>query len=138
MMSDDIADALDLVPMQPEQATLTPINQVIKVEMVKGNTEFDTAKGGIENVIKIGTEAMNDLIDLAKLSQDPRSYRVLTELLGAMTSANKELAEIKAREVEVRLKEDKGDKPDTVNNNLLVTTPELLEMLKRKGITSDS
>jgi hypothetical protein len=81
---------------------------------------------------------MNDLIDLAKLSQDPRSYRVLTELLGAMTSANKELAEIKAREVEVRLKEDKGDKPDTVNNNLLVTTPELLEMLKRKGITSDS
>lgn len=139
MMSDDIADALDLVPMEPEKATLTPLNTVIKVDVVKGNTDFQTAKHGIENVIKIGTEAMNDLIDLAKLSQDPRSYRVLTELLSAMTSANKELAEIRAKEVDVELKEIKKDAPDTVNNNLFVgSTSEILEILKKKGITSDN
>ena len=51
-----------------------------------------------------------------------------------MTTANKELMEIKSKEVEIRHKEEKAEGPKTVNQNLFVglTTAELVTMLQKK------
>lgn len=134
-MHNDISDALDMSPLQPESAELVPlVNNSLVVQHVQGETEYETAKGNVENILKVGTNAMNDLLDLAKLSQDPRSYRVLTELLTAMTAANKDLMEIKLKEVEIRKKDVDADSPKTVNNNLFVgSTSEILEILNKKN-----
>lgn len=134
-MNNEIADALDVTPIQPETTDLVPlINNPLVVEYVKGNTEFDTAKGNVENILRVGTNAVNDLLDLAKLSQDPRSYRVLNEMLATLTTANRELMEIKLKEVEIRKMEQEEDKPQTVNNNLYVaSTSEIIELLQRKN-----
>lgn len=134
-MDNDISDALDLTPIQPESSELVPlINNPLVVQHVEGSNEYETAKGNVENILRVGTNAMNDLLDLAKLSQDPRSYRVLTELLTAMTAANKDLMEIKLKEVEIRKKDVDSDGPQTVNNNLFVgSTSEILEILNKKA-----
>lgn len=134
-MDNDISDALDLTPIQPESSELVSlINNPLVVQHVEGSNEYETAKGNVENILRVGTNAMNDLLDLAKLSQDPRSYRVLTELLTAMTAANKDLMEIKLKEVEIRKKDVDSDGPQTVNNNLFVgSTSEILEILNKKA-----
>jgi hypothetical protein len=125
MSDDSIANALDLTPLEPIKQS---------VIAVKSENDYETAKGNMHNVIDVGTRAMTDLADMAQQSQDPRVYRVLTELISAMTTANKELMEIKSKDVEIRHKEERADGPKTVNQNLFVgmTTAELVTMLQKK------
>lgn len=125
MSNDSIATALDLTPLEPTKKELIA---------VKSDDDYQTAKGNMHNVIDVGTRAMTDLADMAQQSQDPRVYRVLTELISAMTTANKELMEIKSKEVEIRHKEEKAnDSPTTVNQNLFVgSTAELLKLMQKK------
>lgn len=125
MSNDSIATALDLTPLEPIKQQLVA---------VKSDDDYQTAKGNMHNVIDVGTRAMTDLADMAQQSQDPRIYRVLTELISAMTTANKELMEIKSKEVEIRHKEEKAnDSPTTVNQNLFVgSTAELLKLMQKK------
>jgi hypothetical protein len=125
MSDDSIANALDLTPLEPIKQS---------VIAVKSENDYETAKGNMHNVIDVGTKAMTDLADMAQQSQDPRVYRVLTELISAMTTANKELMEIKSKDVEIRHKEERADGPKTVNQNLFVgmTTAELVTMLQKK------
>ena len=104
-MSDSIATALDLTPLEPTKKELIA---------VKSDDDYQTAKGNMHNVIDVGTRAMTDLADMAQQSQDPRVYRVLTELISAMTTANKELMEIKSKEVEIRHKEEKANDSPTI------------------------
>lgn len=125
MSNDSIATALDLTPLEPTKKELVA---------VKTDNDYETAKGNMHNVIDVGTRAMTDLADMAQQSQDPRVYRVLTELISAMTTANKELMEIKSKEVDIRHKEEKTDNsPKTVNQNLFVgSTAELLKLMQKK------
>ena len=125
MSNDSIATALDLTPLEPTKKELIA---------VKSDDDYQTAKGNMHNVIDVGTRAMTDLADMAQQSQDPRVYRVLTELISAMTTANKELMEIKSKEVEIRHKEEKtDDSPTTVNQNLFVSTADLLKLMNQNN-----
>lgn len=121
-MSDDkIADSLNLMPLVPAKA---------EIKAIASDNEYNDAKGNMHNVINVGTAAMSELAFLAQSSQDPRVYRVLTELISAMTTANKELMEIKAKQVEIEQKQNKDNPPTTVNQNLFVgSTADLLKLL---------
>lgn len=126
-MSDDkIASALNLTPITPQSKQLVA---------VRTDDDYQTAKSNMHNVIDVGTAAMGQLASMAELSQDPRVYRVLTELISAMTTANKELMEIKAKDVEIKQAEQKpADQPTTVNQNLFVgSTAELLKLFQKRN-----
>ncbi len=124
-MSDDkIAESLDLTPLVPLKKD---------IDVIVCSDDYQTAKGNMQNVLSVGTNAMSQLASIAEMSQDPRVYRVLTELLSAMTTANRELMEIKMKEVEIKNAERKNDKPETINNNLFVgSTAELVALLQKK------
>ena len=124
MSNDKIAQALDLTPLEPVKPPIVA---------VKDDNDYLTAKGNIHNVLDVGTAAMGELAEMARLSQDPRVYRVLTELISAMTTANKELMEIKQKDVEIQNKQNQLDSPQTVNQNLFVgSTADLLQLLHGK------
>lgn len=122
-MSNDVntlATALDMTVVEPERPTL-PVAQ-------SGGDEYTNAKANMEAVVQVGNQALAELADMAFRSQDPRVYRVLTELIQAMVTANKETMEIKKTQVELE-----GDnQPQKVQNNMFVgSTAELAEMLKQ-------
>lgn len=123
MQDDKIAEALDLTPLIPQKKELT---------FVKSDDDYQMAKGNMENVIDVGTNALSELASMANLSQDPRVYRVLTELISAMTTANKELMDIKLKQVNIEQKQQKDNSPQTVNQNLFVgSTAELVKLLEK-------
>lgn len=125
-MSKTISDALDLVPLETENPVVPFVQpQIQKVQQ----DEYEAAKENMENVVSIGTTALTELAQMANASQDPRVYRVLTELISAMTTANKEIIEMKKSNHEINLtKEHKSEK---VQNNLFVgSTAELVKMLE--------
>ena len=121
-MTDEIAKALDLTPLVPDKK---------EIKSIKGSNEYETAKGNMEQILDVGQQAVGELYELAKLSQDPRVYRVFTELISAMTTANKELMEIKKVDTEVKEIERVKDQPQTINQNLFVgSTAELSKFLE--------
>lgn len=118
-MTDTIADALDLVPLQTDNK---------KLEVVKNQDEYKAAKENMDTIIAVGTTALSELSTMANVSQDPRVYRVLTELIAAMVTANKEMIEMKKTNKEIQ---DDGEQK-TVQNNLFVgSTADLAKMLEQ-------
>lgn len=130
---DPISKALDLTPLsripQPE-----PVAQIIPIaDQEQITDDFEYARGNLISVIEKGQEALTGIVDVAGMSQHPRSFEVVATLINAVTSANKDLLELQKRKKDLLKREDsKG--PSTQNNNLFVgSTAELLKMIKAKN-----
>jgi len=119
-MSNEIAKALDLQPIEE--------NKQSKVDSNLSN-DYEFARGNLYDVISRGQEAIVDMLDIAKQSQHPRSFEVLSQLLKTVVDANKDLLEINQRQKNLEKQDNKN--PQTINNNLFVgSTAELQKMLK--------
>lgn len=124
-MNDSIAKALNLPPLDTSE--LEP--EVIKKEPDYVD-DFEYARGNIINTIEKGNEALTGILDVAGMSQHPRSYEVAANLIKTMVEANKDLLELSKKKKELDKTEDKG--PSTINNNLFVgSTAELQKLLKK-------
>lgn len=122
MNNDPIANALDLTPIQevlPKQ-----IFQTTHVE-----SDYDFARTNMINVIDKGREALDDMLGVAQMSQQPRAYEVIATLIKTLSDSNKDLLELSKKVKELKSDDDQG--PKTVNNNLFVgSTAELQKLLK--------
>lgn len=116
---DIIADSLDLQPLK-DMMTAKPNNIV---------DDYEYARGNMIAVIEKGQEALSGILDVAGMSQHPRSYEVVATLVKAVADANKDLLELAKKRKDLEKVENGG--PQTVNNNLyLGSTADLLKLLK--------
>ena len=118
--NDPISQTLDLTPM--------PVQSHVVESQVKD--DFEYARGNLINIIQKGGEALDGILDVAGMSQHPRSYEVASTLINSLAAANKDLLELSKRR-----KELEGEtKPTTVHNNLFIgSTAELQKLLKNNG-----
>lgn len=123
MKDDPIANTLELVP-------LTVSSQLATIEQERTiDKDFDFARANIIAAIDKGQEALSGILDVATMSQHPRSYEVVATLVKAVTDANKDLLELQKRHRELT---GEPSAPSTINNNLFVgSTAELQKILKR-------
>ena len=133
---DPISKALELTPLMQLSDNSAP-PQVVEVSPLQNEEQitddFEYARGNLIAVIEKGQEALSGIVDVAGMSQHPRSFEVVATLISAVTNANKDLLELQKRKKDLLKKEDpKG--PSTTNNNLFVgNTSELLKMIKAKN-----
>jgi len=122
--SDEISKALDLPPL--EMSKFTPIEPEPEFK-----DDFEFARGNLINIIEKGSEALTGILDVASMSQHPRSYEVAANLIKTMSEVNKDLLELSKRKQDL---EGTSGKPTTVNNNLFVgSTAELQKLLKQQN-----
>lgn len=118
--NDPIGQALDLAPVR--HSSPVPID--------KTETDFEYARGNLINIIEKGNEALDGILDVAGMSQHPRSYEVVATLLNSLAAANKDLLELSKRKKELT----DESAPKTVNNNLFIgSTAELQKILKQQN-----
>lgn len=122
--SDPIGQALDLAPIENNSVTIIDESE----KQVKN--DFEYARGNLINIIEKGNEALDGILDVAGMSQHPRSFEVAATIINSLAAANKDLLELSKRR-----KELEGEKsPTTINNNLFVgSTAELQKLLKNNG-----
>lgn len=122
---DDIGKALNLPPIEGEIVQSKTV--VLADTTTDKENDFRYARENFYNVIEKGTQALEDMLDIAKSSEHPRAYEVVSTLMKTLVDANKDLvAMAKQRE-----KESEPEETKTVNNNLFVgSTSELQKMLK--------
>ena len=116
---DVIANSLDLQPIEDNK-------KAVRDSIVD---DFEYARGNMIAVIEKGQEALSGILDVAGMSQHPRSYEVVATLVKAVADANKDLLELAKKRKDLEKVENGG--PQTVNNNLyLGSTADLLKLLK--------
>jgi hypothetical protein len=122
--NDAISQALDLTPLtQTLPAVTVPDAQVAD--------DFEFARGNMLNTIMKGQEALDGILEVAAMSQHPRSYEVAAKIIDSITNANKSLLDLTKTRKDI---DGTTGAPQTVNNNLFVgSTAELQKFLKQQN-----
>ena len=92
--------------------------------------DYTHARENMYDVIERGTEALDYLLELAKASEHPRAFEVVSTLTKTLVDANKDLLEVQTKLKKLR-EEEKQDSPQNVTNALFVgSTADLQKLIK--------
>ena len=112
-----------------------PNYQIINMDVLTyaGNLEnlkdIELAKANIENIINLGDDAVREMTEIAKQSESPRAFEVVSTLMKTLLDANKDYVEMSTKKRYAK-EEDQQGKTEVTNNNLIVSTSDLLKMIK--------
>jgi hypothetical protein len=121
---------LPVTIQEPETAVVRQLSASDDDETVK---DIEQARSNIKNIIEQGDDALREMIELAKQSESPRAYEVASTLMKTLLDANKDFVEMSTKK---KYAKDEIDRPkeaaqtNVTNNNLIVSTADLLRMLK--------
>jgi len=116
---------------------IDPLENIEKVEVLPraDKDDYETARDGIHRMLGVTETAINELAAIARLSQHARAYEVLSNLIKTAVESHTDLVNL-AQKNKVLLGDSRQtgqlDGPRTVNNTLIVTSAELLDMVKDK------
>lgn len=98
--------------------------------------DIDAAKGNIAKILKTGQTAFEELIEVAKQSENIQAFQVAANMMETLVQANKEFIDVAEKKRDVKMEDgNAGNAPQETNvtqNNLIVTTDTLLEQLLSK------
>ena len=152
MDNDKIGSALGIRPLEEAKADSNNPTEVVNLpaeadEIVNLPAEIDNGaeenladleevRQNIKNVMETGDEALREMLEIAKQSEMPRAFEVVSTLMKTMLDANKDLADISTKKRFIK-EEIAGPKEaaqtNVTNNNLIVSTADLLKMIKGEG-----
>jgi len=90
--------------------------------------DYEFARRNLKELLIKGSLALDKMIEVADLSQHPRSYEVVSTLINSLSASNKDLLELTVKKKRI---EKSDNKEQTVNNNLFIgSTAELQKLLK--------
>jgi gas vesicle protein len=95
--------------------------------------DYQLARNTLRNLIVKSEDTLDQMIDLAKNSEHPRTYEVAGQLIKTVSDVAKDLMELQKK-----VKDLKKDEPDSIknitNNNVVFagSTAELMKMLGKK------
>lgn len=143
MSENKIAEALGLKPLDEVLDTDTPSVPVVVEHNINVPTmpsvtaqdevieDIEQARQNIAELMKKGTESLDELLAVAKQSQNPRAFEVVSTMMKTLLDANKEF--VGMSEKKKFAKEDHPSQQPTTNvtnNNLILSTTDMLKMLK--------
>ena len=142
-MNDKIAENLGLTPLseireeelaaQPAEVVEEILPAVVTDEDDENLQDLAKVRKNIEGVIELGNDAVREMLEIAKQSESARGFEVVSTLMKTLLDANKDFADVSTKkkfaEEEINAPKEAAQ-TNTVNNNLIVSTADLLKMLK--------
>lgn len=125
-MDDIISKSLGIEPIIAE-----PIVKPEEIKTQKNlDTDFEYAKDNIKLLIQNGTDAIEEILKVAKAGDSPRAYEVVSQLLKTVADMNKDLLELHQRAKAV--KKETVNVKNTTNNSIYVgSTSELQDLINK-------
>jgi len=122
------------VPVKVEEENPTEV-AVTSPEDDETIQDIELARANIKNIIKKGDESLSELIELAKQSESPRAFEVSANMMKTLLDANRDFVEMStkrkyAKEELMNPKEEEPATTNVTNNNLILSTADLLAMIK--------
>lgn len=135
-VDDKIADVLD-IDVESEEAQVVEYKpkEIVQSDAPEVDRDFEWTRENIMMAINTGQNSLEELFELAKQSQQPRAFEVISHLIKTITDANKDLMELHRKKISM---DPEAQNPKTVNQNLFVgSTKELMDIIKKKDDSTD-
>ena len=126
---DMISQTLGIEPLENFNKPITSVIPAIKAEK---NNDYEYARTNLYNIIEKGNDALEHIVDIAKQSESARAFEVVANLIKTMADTNKDLLNLAKQKKELE-KEDVPEQKNITNNNLVLTSADLLKMIKDKS-----
>ena len=121
-MSNDFKDIEEVLDILPEDSEVKDLTEVEESDIIEVQDEFSEemqdsrrkdykfARKNLKNAMDIGNEALEDLIEIAKSSQQPRAYEVIATLVKNVSDASDKLMDVnkKLHEIEIIAEPEKN------------------------------
>ena len=141
MDDDKISSALGIRPLAEiseeeknlpaETVDVPPLPAVMSEDDDENIQDLETVRQNIQGIIETGNDAMREMLEIAKQSEQPRAFEVVSTLMKTMLDANKDYADISTKK---KFAKEEINAPkqaaQVTNNNLIVSTADLLKMIK--------
>jgi len=115
-----ISDALDIAEFEE-----------ISIEhFQEEDDDYTFARKNLRSILEKGSIALDKMIEVADLSQHPRSYEVVSTLINSLSASNKDLLELSEKKKRIEKAENKIDNNNVTNNLFIGSTAELQKLLK--------
>jgi hypothetical protein len=132
-MNDEIGNSLGLRPLDEVIDVKSTVKRVSPSKRELDNkldTDYEYARTNFYNVIESGTEALEQMLEVAKASEHPRAYEVVATIMKTLIDSNKELVAMSSKKVKDDEIVPETNKPVTNNNLFVCSTAELQQLLK--------
>lgn len=135
-LNKNLSEIFDITPIEKVEALPVEKKDLLPVNVEALDQDLDDAyqqsKENLQGLIDQGTEAMQEILEIAKAGQHPRAFEVYGGLLKNMVDANKELLSIQKQ-----MRDMSGVKKETSSTNIdkaifVGSTSELSKLLKSK------
>jgi hypothetical protein len=94
------------------------------------NDDFEYSRATYYELLEKGKETLNDMMEVARSSEHPRAYEVLSNLIKNMADVNDKLMDLNKKRKDIDTKEEKQIGNNTTNNLFVGTTNDLQKLLK--------
>ncbi len=116
---------------------LVPVETPVRTDPRK-DEDFETSRDTLNNILVQGTTAIDEMMNIAKQSQNPAAYEKLAALINSMNQVSKTLLDIHVKKKVLdkvdldnpALRED-AQKPDVHNHLYVGNTADLLSLIHR-------
>ena len=99
-MNDEIGKSLGLEPLD-DVVEGKVIERTVVPTDDKMDKDYEYARSNFYNVIESGTEALEQMLDVAKASEHPRAYEVVSTIMKTLVDANKDLVKMSTDKLKV-------------------------------------
>lgn len=130
-IDDNLNTIFDLEPTEYKEIVPKKTDIIISddVEVIVKN-DFDNVRDNLYSLLDVGKEALDEALEVAKQSESPRSYEVVSTLLKQLADTNLYLMDIHEKKQKLNVTTNKNPQTQVTNNAIFVgSTTELAKMI---------
>ena len=131
-LNENLSEIFDVEPIEIVEQTVS--NEVVEVS-TDNSVEADTeiARHNLKNLLTKGSKAVEELASVARDSQHPRAYEVLSGMMKNLADMNKDLLEIQKRKQDLLGTKTANSKDVNIDKAVFVgSTAELMKLINKK------
>ena len=100
-------------------------------------SDYDYSRETYYDLLEKGRGSLEDMIEVAKASEHPRAYEVLSQMIKNISDVNDKLMDLNKKNKDIN-KEDVKEIAHTTNNNVFLgSTADLQKLLKQESDVID-
>jgi hypothetical protein len=136
-MSNELDNSIaEIFEMKEEKRSPVLINQAPEVQKdYQAEADIEYVRANLYDLMGNGSEAINQMMQLAKESQHPRTYEVLSNFIKNMGDVGDKLIQLHKSKKEMTSTEEKAKQPSGINVEQAVfvgSTADLLKKIKQQ------
>ena len=107
----EISDSLGMVPLPENEVTTLTKVPASDSKVENADKDYEYARENFYNVIEKGTYALEEMLEVAKASEHPRAYEVVSTIMKTLVDANKDLVTMSDKKVKDAPQEEPPSTP---------------------------